>query len=80
MDTIETLLESLNDYAIQSEQILQEGSNSIDRILNLASRLSGSANCYDYRLSEHDKYLINKGRDINPTFEYRISTHCIVYQ
>lgn len=75
MNTIETLLESLNDYAIQSKQILQEGSDSIDRVLKLAISLSNSISFSVYKLSEHDKELINKCKKINITSDYRIATY-----
>lgn len=74
-DTIETLLESLNDYTIQSEQILQEGSDSIDRILKLQSRLSGNANCSGYKLSENDKHLIEQAKRITATTAHRVYTY-----
>lgn len=78
-NSIEALLESLNDYTIQSKQILQEGSNTIDRILQLQASLASVANCRGCSLSYADRELIERVKKINTSFEYKVATYSNIH-
>lgn len=68
------LLESLTDITNQSKQILQEGSSTVDRLLQLQSSLSGGIGASAVSISAADKALVDKVKKIRINYDYRVCT------
>ena len=80
MDTCtDKLLESLSDITCQSKQILQEGSSTVDRVLQLGARLSGGIGENPITISSTDKALIDKVKKIRINSDYKISTYSNIH-
>lgn len=80
MDTCtDKLLESLSDITCQSKQILQEGSSTIDRLLQLEARLSGGIGDTSITISSTDKALIDKVKKIRIDYDYRVCTYSNIH-
>jgi hypothetical protein len=80
MDTCtDKLLESLSDITCQSKQILQEGSSTIDRILQLGSRLSGNIGGDSLAISSTDRELIDNVKKIRINDDYKVSSYSNIH-
>jgi len=78
-NSIDTLLESLKDTTYQSKQILQEGTNAIDRILQLQARLSGAVDGRSINITAKDKELIDTVKHIRITYDHRVLTYSNIH-
>lgn len=78
-NSIDNLLESLKDTTYQSKYILQEGTNAIDRILQLQARLSGAVDGSPISITAKDRELIDKVKQIRINYDYRIVSYSNIH-
>lgn len=75
-NSIDILLETLQDTTYQSKKILQEGSNAIDRIFQLQLKLYNAVNGTLISMTPADKELIDKVLNIdNNTYDYKLLSY-----
>ena len=77
---IDTLLENLTDITFQSKKVLQEGSDVVDRILTLQSRLTGSLESFNrLKLTEADKSMLSSVKKIDIDSNFKVYTYSNIH-
>ena len=78
-NSIDSLLESLMDTTYQSRQILQEGSSTIGRILDMTKRLSSAIDDRSMVITDRDKEIISRVKSVKIDSRYKIATYSNIH-